>query len=52
MGLRGSRPWTVPTGTGAMTDVESIPYHVCRKRTVTHSIYHGRERPSHMLPPG
>src|SRR4029077_14496880 len=29
----------VPTGTGAMTDVEYIPYHVCSSKTVTHKIY-------------
>jgi hypothetical protein len=40
-----------PTGTGAMTDVEYIPYHVCRSETVTHSIYHDAERPSHLLIP-
>jgi uncharacterized protein len=41
----------VPTGTGAMTNVEYIPYHVCRSETVTHSIYHDAERPSHLLIP-
>ena len=41
----------VPTGTGAMTDVEYIPYHVCRSETVTHSIYHDAEHPSHLLVP-
>ena len=41
----------VPTGTGAMTNVEYIPYHVCRSETVTHSIYHDAERPSHLLLP-
>ena len=41
----------VPTGTGAMTDVEYIPYHVCRSETVTHSIYHDAEHPSHLLLP-
>jgi putative CocE/NonD family hydrolase len=41
----------VPTGTGAMTDVEYIPYHVCRSETVTHSIYHDAVRPSHLLIP-
>jgi uncharacterized protein len=40
-----------PTGTGAMTDVKCIPYHVCRSETVTHSIYHDAERPSHLLIP-
>ena len=40
-----------PTGTGAMTNVEYIPYHVCRSETVTHSIYHDGERPSHLLLP-
>jgi uncharacterized protein len=41
----------VPTGTGAMTNVEYIPYHVCRSETVTHSIYHDAKRPSHLLLP-
>jgi hypothetical protein len=41
----------VPTGTGAMTNVEYIPYHVCSSRTVTHSIFHDSERPSHLLVP-
>ena len=41
----------VPTGTGAMTNVEYIPYHVCSSRTVTHHIYHDSARPSHLLLP-
>jgi uncharacterized protein len=41
----------VPTRTGAMTNVEYIPYHVCRSETVTHSIYHDAEHPSHLLIP-
>ena len=41
----------VPTGTGAMTNVEYIPYHVCSSRTVTHRIYRDAERPSHLLLP-
>jgi putative CocE/NonD family hydrolase len=41
----------VPTGTGAMTNVEYIPYHVCSSATVTHSIYHDGDRPSHLLLP-
>jgi predicted acyl esterase len=41
----------VPTGTGAMTNVEYIPYHVCRSETVTHQIYHDAKRPSHLLLP-
>jgi putative CocE/NonD family hydrolase len=41
----------VPTGTGAMTNVEYIPYHMCRSETVTHSVYHDAERPSHLLVP-
>jgi hypothetical protein len=41
----------VPTGTGAMTDIEYIPYHVCQSETVTHSIYHDAEQPSHLLLP-
>ena len=28
----------VQTGTGAMTNVEYIPYHVCSSKTVTHRI--------------
>jgi len=40
-----------PTGTGAMTNVEYIPYHVCSSRTVTHRIYHDAQRPSHLLMP-
>jgi hypothetical protein len=41
----------MPTGTGAMTDVEYIPYHVCSSRTVTHRIYRDAARPSHLLLP-
>jgi putative CocE/NonD family hydrolase len=41
----------VPTGTGAMTNVEYIPYHVCSSKTVTHRIYHDAGRPSHLLLP-
>jgi predicted acyl esterase len=41
----------VPTGTGAMTNVEYIPYHVCSSKTVTHRIYRDAERPSHLLVP-
>jgi hypothetical protein len=41
----------VPTGTGAMTDVEYIPYHVCSSETVTHRVYRDAERPSHLLLP-
>lgn len=40
-----------PNGTGAMTGVEYIPYHVCSSRTVTHKIYRDSERPSHLLLP-
>jgi len=40
-----------PTGTGAMTNVEYIPYHVGRSETVTHSIHHDAARPSHLLLP-
>src|SRR4029077_10839641 len=35
----------VPTGTGAMTNVEYIPYHICSSKTVTHKIYRDAERP-------
>ena len=41
----------VPTGTGAMTNVEYIPYHVCSSKTVSHKIYRDAERPSHLLLP-
>ena len=41
----------VPTGTGAMTNVEYIPYHVCSSKTVTHRIYRDADRPSHLLLP-
>ncbi len=41
----------VPTGTGAMTGVEYIPYHVCSSKTVTHRIYRDSDRPSHLLLP-
>jgi putative CocE/NonD family hydrolase len=41
----------VPTGTGAMTNVEYIPYHVCSSQTVTHRIHRDAERPSHLLLP-
>ena len=41
----------VPTGTGAMTNVEYIPYHVCSSKTVTHKIYRDAERRSHLLLP-
>ena len=40
-----------PNGTGAMTGVEYIPYHVCSSRTVTHKIFRDSERPSHLLLP-
>jgi putative CocE/NonD family hydrolase len=41
----------VPTGTGATTNVEYIPYHVCSSETVTHRIYRDAARPSHLLLP-
>ena len=41
----------VPTGTGAMTNVEYIPYHVCSSKAVTHKIYRDADRPSHLLLP-
>jgi putative CocE/NonD family hydrolase len=41
----------VPTGTGAMTGVEYIPYHVCSSRTVKHEIYRDGRYPSHLLLP-
>jgi uncharacterized protein len=40
-----------PDGTGAMTSVEYIPYHVCSSRTVTHKIFRGGRYPSHLLLP-
>ena len=40
-----------PNGTGAMTGVEYIPYHVCSSRTVTHRVFRDGERPSHLLLP-
>jgi predicted acyl esterase len=40
-----------PNGTGAMTGVEYIPYHVCSSKTVTHKVYRDAERPSHLLLP-
>jgi uncharacterized protein len=40
-----------PDGTGAMTGVEYIPYHVCSSRTVTHKVYMDADRPSHLLLP-
>jgi uncharacterized protein len=40
-----------PNGTGAMTSVEYIPYHICSSKTVTHRIYRDSERPSHLLLP-
>jgi hypothetical protein len=41
----------VPTGTGAMTGVEYIPYHVCSSQTVTHRVYRNGLYPSHVLLP-
>jgi uncharacterized protein len=41
----------MPTGTGAMSDVEYIPYHVCSSETVTHGVYRDAEHPSHLLLP-
>jgi hypothetical protein len=43
-GMFGFRDYDVPTGTGAMTNVEYIPYHVCSRKTVTHKIYRDTER--------
>lgn len=40
-----------PNGTGAMTGVEYIPYHVCSSRAVTHQVFRDSERPSHLLLP-
>jgi uncharacterized protein len=41
----------VPTGTGAMSHVEYIPYHVCSSGTVTHKVYRDAERPPQLLLP-
>jgi uncharacterized protein len=41
----------VPTGTGAMTGVEYIPYHICSSRTVTHKVFRDGRYPSHLLLP-
>jgi len=41
----------VPTGTGAMTGVEYIPYHIGTSRAVVHKVYRDAERPSHLLLP-
>ena len=40
-----------PNGTGAMTGVEYIPYHVGSSKTVTHKVYRDADRPSHLLLP-
>jgi predicted acyl esterase len=49
-----STPWEPfhnPTGTGAMSGVEYIPYHGTSSETVTHRVYHDADRPSHLLLP-
>jgi uncharacterized protein len=41
----------VPTGTGAMTGVEYIPYHIGTSQAVVHKVYRDAEHPSHLLLP-
>ena len=41
----------IPTGTGAMTNVEYQPYHVASSRAVTYKIYRDGTYPSHLLLP-
>jgi uncharacterized protein len=41
----------LPTGTGGLTNVEYIPYHVCNSKTTVHKIYHNERYPSHVLIP-
>jgi len=41
----------VPTGTAGLSNVEFIGNHVCSSKTVTHSVYHNAEYPSHLLLP-
>jgi hypothetical protein len=40
-----------PTGTGAMSHVEYIPYHIGISKSVTHKVYRDAEHPSHLLLP-
>ncbi len=41
----------VPTGTAGLSNIEYIGNHVCSSKTVTHSVYHNAEYPSHLLLP-
>jgi putative CocE/NonD family hydrolase len=41
----------MPTGTGAMTNVEYQPYHIVSSKTVVHKVYRDAEHPSHLLLP-
>ena len=41
----------LPTGTGGLTNVEYIPYHICSSQTTLHKIYRCQEYPSHLLLP-
>ena len=41
----------VPTGTAGLSNIEYIGNHVCSSKTVTHSVYHNAEHPSHLLLP-
>jgi uncharacterized protein len=41
----------LPTGTGGLTNVEYIPYHICSSKTTVHKIYHNEQYPSHILIP-
>jgi hypothetical protein len=41
----------IPTGTGAMTNVEYQPYHVASSGAVTHKVYRDGSYPSHLLLP-
>jgi uncharacterized protein len=40
-----------PTGIGAATNAEYIPYHICSSKTTLHHLYHDAHRPSHLLLP-
>ena len=40
-----------PTGTGAMSGVEYVPYHIGISKSVTHKVYRDAEHPSHLLLP-
>ncbi len=41
----------MPTGTGAMTNVEYQPYHIASSKAVVHKVYRDAEHPSHLLLP-